>query len=150
MNIMVECLTPANLIINAFNSNPNCLEIYQSAITSDAGGFSEYLSVFFFTCLLEFPVYFVFLIRESKIIRLVLITFLLNIATHPLIYLGMPLIFSKWNITYLQYLIIAEVFAPVVEAILLRKIFHTSWRTAIYSAAFANLFSWTIGVYWQS
>ncbi len=150
MNTMVECLTPVSLILNAYQANPGCTEIYQSAVTTDAGGLAEYLPVFLMTCLLEFPIYFLFLFRQSSFIRLVLIGFLLNLATHPIVYLGMPILFSKWELNYLQYLLIAEFFAPFVEAILLRKVFHTSWRMAIWAATVANLFSWTVGVYWQS
>ena len=150
MNTMVECLTPVGLIMNAYHSNPSCTEIYQSAVATDAGGFAEYLPVFVVTCLFEFPVYFLFLFRESSFIRMVLITLLVNLATHPIIYLGMPAVFSHWDMTYLQYLLIAESFAPIVEALLLKKVFHSSWRMAIWSATIANLFSWTVGAYWQS
>lgn len=150
MNLMVECLTPVSLIVNAYQSNPNCTDIYQSAIVNDAGGFAEYLPVFFMTYILEFPIYFIFLFRNSSIVRMVLIGLILNVATHPFIYKVLPPILAKWDMSYLEYLIIAEIFAPTIEAILLKKVFHTSWKIAFWAAILANLFSWTIGVYWQS
>lgn len=150
MNIMVECLTPVSLISNAFHADPQCVELYQTAMATDAGGFAEYLPVFLLTCGLEFPIYFFFTYRESSVRRVILISILLNLITHPIVYLGMPILFEKWNFNYLQYLVIAEIFAPLVEAICLRKIFHTSWKTSVWAAIMANLFSWTIGVYWNS
>lgn len=150
MNVMVECLTPLGLLNNLQQLQPQCLEIYNTAVASDAAGFTEYIPVFLLTCLLEFPVYFLFLWKESSITRAVLVIFLLNLATHPIVYLGMPFVFEKWDLNYLQYLLIAEVFAPFIEALLLKKVFHTTWKTAIWAALLANLFSWTLGVYWNS
>jgi hypothetical protein len=70
-----------------------------------------------------------------------------GIPTEPtpwLIYLG---ILVKWDLNYLQYLVIAEVFAPSVEALLLNRAYKVNFGRAVLAALIANLISWSVGVF---
>lgn len=150
MNLMTECFTPLSLLMNWFQHSPQCTEVYQTSIVTDASGFWGYLGIFGMTFLTELPIYFLFLYRYSSFLRILLINFILNIATHPVVFLLMPWLFQKWDLSYLQYILIAEFFAPAIEALILRKLFKMDWSAAIAAALIANLFSWTVGVYWTS
>lgn len=150
MSFIQECLTPLNIVVHYIHAvNPNCTEIYNSPLPVVSFDLKEYIKVFSMTYLLELPIYWIFLKGYFNINRLFLVNFILNIATHPIVYLAMPVYFLKWNLNYIQYLGIAEVFAPAIEALLLKNLFLMRTRHAIWAAVIANLFSWTIGIYWN-
>jgi hypothetical protein len=150
MNLLQDCLTPWSVLANLASGHHACVELYQSSIPTDASSFTEYLRVYLMTFILEWPWYFLFLRFYQSGLRILITNFVLNIATHPIVYLVLPQIFSRFDQTYIRYLIIAEIFAPTVEALILRYTFKIPWKTAIVSSLFANLFSWTVGVYWNS
>ena len=147
MNPIYECLAPWSVIINQFVTH-SCAEIYTSPLPTEFINLAEYLPFFFKTCLLEFPIYYLVLHQFKKWHQLLLISILLNLATHPFIFLGLPVIFAQFNRNYFQYLITAEIFAPVIEMLLLFYLFKIKWRSAFFSALLANIVSWTIGIYW--
>lgn len=148
MSLYTDCVTPLSLITNLLHTNPECLSIYHAALPTDGASVFKYSQVFGMTYVLELPIYFLFLHHRYQPSKILLINFILNIATHPIVYLGMPAFFVKWDMDYLPYLLIAEFFAPATEALLLKKLFHSSWRLALWAAILANLFSWTVGAYW--
>lgn len=148
MNLLQECLTPWALVINQVANHPDCSQIYASGIPDDSISFLQYLLVFFKTYTFELPLYYVFLRKSWNMPKILLVNLVINLATHPIIYLLMPIIFLRFDMNYLQYLVIAEIFAPAVEAILLSRVFKISWKTAVAAALVANLFSWTAGVIW--
>lgn len=147
MNLFVECLAPWSVIINQFTAH-SCTEIYTSGLPTESTNLIEYLPFFLKTCVLEFPIYYLILYQIKKWNQLLFISVLLNLATHPFIFLGLPVIFAQFNGNYFQYLITAEVFAPIVEMLMLFYLFKIKWRLAFFSALLANLVSWTIGIYW--
>ena len=144
---MIECLTPWYLIFNAFAAH-NCGDIYSSLPPSDFVSFSEYYPYFLKTFILELPIYYVLLRRLKSGLKVLEINLLVNLATHPFIFLLLPVLLSKTEATYLDYLLTAEVFAPAVEALLLAKAYKIPPWLSVLAAVAANLFSWSIGVYW--
>ncbi len=148
MDLFQQCATPWALLINFF-SNHTCQEIYESGLPTDMYSFGAYLPFFLKTILLEFPIYFLFLRKAQSLPRLLLITLILNLATHPILFMVMPIVFSKFNLNYRQYLCIAEIFAPVIEGLLLKYYYQQSTRTSFWAALLANLFSWSVGIFWS-
>ena len=109
---------------------------------------AQYLPYFIKTCILELPIYFIFLRSSRSFFRIVVITFIVNLATHPIVFMLMPILLTKLNLNYLQYLCIAETFAPLIEALILAFYYQFSSRVSFWAALVANLFSWTVGIYW--
>lgn len=145
---MVECLTPWYLIYNLFADNA-CSEIYSSGLPSDAMTLTEYLPYFIKTFILELPIYALILKSQQNFTKNLAATSLLNLATHPIIFILFPMVLPKLgDFNYLNYLVAAEIFAPLVESLLLIKVFKLKIGWAVVSAAAANLFSWSLGVYW--
>jgi len=148
MMSVYDCLTPWAVVINQFAQH-SCGDIYASPLANDSFSFFEYLPFFLKTMLLEFPIYYFFLRKAYRLDKILLINFLINLATHQIIFLAMPSVFIKLDFNYYQYLMIAEIFAPTVEALLLRFAYKLNWKTAILASVLANLFSWTVGIYWR-
>lgn len=145
---MVECLTPWYLVYNLFAENA-CAEIYNSGLPSDPIAFAEYLPYFLKTFILELPIYALILKSQQKFAKTCVANTLLNLATHPIIFILFPMILPRLGeFNYLNYLVAAEIFAPLVESILLAKVFKLKIGWAVVSAVAANLFSWSVGVYW--
>lgn len=102
--------------------------------------FKFYLLLFAVTNLLEFPFYKFNLKR----------TLILNLATHPFVIWGLPYVAKSLDWTILEYLFVAEALAFIVEAFILRLTFKYSWVSAFAVAVTANLFSWSVGVWFQA
>lgn len=64
----------------------------------------------------------------------------MNSLTHPLIFF----VIMNLRLTYLQDILLAEVFAITIEAALLARFAGTSWRFALAVSAFANFVSWQL------
>ena len=144
---MIDCLTPWMLILNLFQSH-QCAEIYNSSLPTDPVSLQIYLPYLFKTFILEFPVYYLFLRKDFKLPKIIFLNFILNIATHPMVFFGWPSLLSLFDANYLTYLVIAEIFAPTVEAAILVAVFKMNLRQAVIAGLSANLLSWSIGVYW--
>ena len=145
---MVECLTPWYLIYNLFANNA-CSEIYSSGLPSETMTLKDYLPYFLKTFILELPIYALILKSQQNFTKNLAATSLLNLATHPIIFILFPMVLPKLgDFNYLNYLVAAEIFATVVEALLLIKVFKLKIGWAVVSAAAANLFSWSLGVFW--
>ncbi len=108
--------------------------------------FLSYLEVFALTCLLEAPIYwFAFRNEKWSALKKLGVLFALNLATHPFIYFVVPQIIMLLNGKVFQSVLVSEIFAPVMEGILLywlRKDFF--WGSLGFAIA-TNLVSWWIG-----
>ncbi len=147
MELFQQCVTPWGLLIHLFSANA-CESVYQAGLPNDPMSLVEYLPYFLKTCVLELPFYYFFLTRTQSFSRIVIINFILNLLTHPIVFLVMPILFEHLGLNYLQYLLLAETFAPLTEAIVLHYVFKVEAPTAIRAALVANLLSWGIGVFW--
>lgn len=146
MSLVQQCLTPWSVVINQFSSG-DCTPLYAAYLPNDSITVAAYLFVFLKTYLLELGFYFFFLRPLFSFKKVLCINLVINLATHPIIFLVMPYFFSKYDLNYLQYLIIAETFAPTIEALILIFYFKVNWKTAAAAAVLANIFSWSAGVY---
>ena len=144
---MLDCITPWNLIWNFFNAH-QCNEIYELTTLTEPFSFLEYLPFFLKTFVLELPIYFLFLRTLKNVPVILKVNTVLNLATHPVVFFTIPLILTQLNATYLHYLVVAEIFAPLVEALVLFKVYKISLGRAVLAALCANLFSWSVGIYW--
>ncbi len=143
-----HCASPWGLavfLLNLVDPSSECYEVHQSLVTASDFELSFYLKYFGMTLLLEGPIYFLGLTMLPWPKRLLAIV-VVNLATHPIIFYIFPLILSRFDATYSTYLLTAEIFAPVVEALLLWKLFKLSPSKAFSIAIAANLISWWLGV----
>ncbi len=143
----ISCLTPFGLaLFLAGRASEGCSGVLSVLVTSTEATPVMYLQYFLSTFALELPVYSLFL--QSKGIKKVLAyTFVLNLLTHPIIFFAFPFLLEKMSATYGIYLLCAEVFAPLVEGIVLSRLAQISLRKSLAIAVVANLFSWWAGVY---
>jgi hypothetical protein len=97
------------------------------------------------TLLFETPFYYLFLRKNFSILKILRVSLVLNLLTHPLIFLVFPRIADEQGITYGWYVLAAESFALVVEWLVLWRAFKSPFLISLWIAATANLFSWLIG-----
>lgn len=72
-----------------------------------------------------------------------------NLSTHPAIFLLFPLLFFHAHASFGQYLLFSETFAPLMEALLVWRIWAVSPKQAFPAMILANLFSWTVGAWFK-
>jgi hypothetical protein len=142
-------LSPLGLL---FSFNPEFLTV--ETITSFAGRLGltfDYLWVFLKTCLCEAPFYFL-LFRRRGLPYFLAVLVGANLLTHPAVYFVFPAVFKN----FMMYLGTAEIFAPLVESILVCwLLFRSSERSpggaapwvAVLVIFAANLFSWQMGAF---
>lgn len=144
----LSCVTPWGLLLSllgAYDVNSVCYEIHHSPVEPGEWSWAFYLPFFGMTLLLESPIYFFGLSALSKLKRIQAIL-LVNLATHPIIFYAFPEVLSRMSATYGTYLLAAEIFAPVVEALILWKGFRLPPLRAFTISIATNLISWWIGV----
>ncbi|MBC7464537.1 MAG: hypothetical protein H7256_00970 [Bdellovibrio sp.] len=145
MSLIQQCLTPWALVINQFAEH-SCGEIYTSGLPTDTLTLTQYLPFFLKTYAFELPFYYFFLRKIFSTTKILRINLVINLATHPFIFIMLPLILVRFEFNYFQYLVVAEIFAPLVEALILNQLFKVRWQTAVVASLVANLISWTVGV----
>ncbi len=151
-SLSVGCYTPAGVFKYFFAHDlveAGCrISLESVAVQIDYPAFSHYLWVFFLTCLLESPFYYLALKKQHpKILKVILILLTCNLATHPIVYFLLPYLGLKENLQYIYVLIGAEIFAPLVEIFLIVLFFRANKIGASGLIFIANIFSWWIGVY---
>lgn len=99
--------------------------------------------VFALTLLVEVSVLVGLHRRERSFWRIVATGLVANLATHPLVFLVMPHMFSDWG----TYLVVAECFALIVEApIIWLGLRPQPGMRALASSALANGSSYLVGM----
>jgi hypothetical protein len=81
-----------------------------------------WLAIFALTCVLELPVYVLFLRRVLPIGWGLLLLLALNLSTHPIVWFLLPRLLPN----QVHYVLVAEAFAVLVEGLLLIAV--TRWR----------------------
>jgi hypothetical protein len=142
----MNCVTPPALWAYLTGVGSCAIEL-RSAIDPSFPEWQLYLKGFGLTLLLEAPIYAWFLRERLGFLRKSLFILAVNVATHPMIWFVFPELFSKFEADIGAYVIFSELFAPLVEGLLLKFAFGISSRFAFVGAAVANLFSWWIGAY---
>jgi hypothetical protein len=107
---------------------------------------SLYFYIFFMTCALEAPFYISYLMfRKLGLLRSTQILILCNLATHPLVTFGFPWLAQSFNWNTAQSSLAKEIFAPLVESLLIRRLGKLGWTESFALGVAANLFSWWVG-----
>lgn len=148
---MLDCYTPFTILLAWVHSDSvrtQCLAALENESVRYDGTFSKYLSIFALTCLIEFPFYWMAGKRAGRKIKDILAqTIILNLATHPLVLWVFPLWGEIYGLNMLQTTTFSELFALIVEALLMFYLFRFSWRIAFTTSLLANLASWWLGAY---
>lgn len=145
----LDCYTPIGLA--GYLWNPQVQSVCQFLLTQPMRGGDPtslgYLRVFAATNALELVWYALLFVLwgEKSTTRIITATVLLNLATHPFIYLVLPPLAERWDWHYGRYLATAEIFAPAVEAALLILVWRVRPLAAVPGAIIANIASWWIG-----
>jgi len=105
----------------------------------------HYALYFFWTCVIEAPVY-AFALRTLTWRRRAAAIVGLNLATHPLVYFAFPLLALRLHWDPLRAVLAAEAFAVLVEAVLLWRMRRSGSFVAALAYSFAaNLASFVFG-----
>lgn len=106
----------------------------------------SYFLYFFATLILEGPIYWIFL-RPAKWWK----PFLLgNLLTHPLVFFFFPWMASKLDWTHAVDLGVSQIFAWVVEGIVVGVFLKGNFKKGFLVSFIANLFSWRFGAWFLS
>ena len=106
----------------------------------------EYLRVFGWTCGFEAFIYLpLLLLKNTSLKRSIGILLAANFATHPLVTFFLPGLAASLGLATAGAVVLKEVFAPTVEAIVIRRLSKLSWTESIAVSFAANLFSWWAG-----
>lgn len=162
------CVTPWGLfyhILIGYDGENICFNYLNSTVVIDPVGALTYIKYFLTTLFLEFPIYYWLLrnqtlilsknlgqrlpqsfLRFNQLRKIIVTSILINLATHPIVFFVFPYMSGKGDWTFTTYLLVAEVFAPIVEAVILKFLFKLPVQKAAMAAILANLFSWTVGV----
>jgi len=99
---------------------------------------------YFMTLLLETPVYVSFLWRKGGWLKAVAVSGLMNSMTLPVVWFVLPPYLIR---DYLLFFVVAELFAWLGEAVLVKLLVEkVSWRRAILAAFVANAISASAGL----
>ena len=114
-----------------------------------------YLSALGLTCMVEAPFYLAAFCLTNTILgkksapmtlrRMLMSIVTINLATHPMVVFGFPTLFAAHGRPLGEAMLCGEIFAPVIEALLLLWAFDVPWRRAWIGSVTANLCSWWLG-----
>jgi hypothetical protein len=110
----------------------------------------EYAQLFGLTFALEVPVYHAVCRRTRTYFgswSLAGRVFLLNLLTHPLVCFGFPSFAARAGIEGGTSLALSEVFAVLMEGLVLSCLWELPMRRALAGALVANLASWWVGTH---
>lgn len=147
VNMNDLCHIPWNMIYNwviGFPKSHECTALLGQPMWGPDVTVLLYAKYFFATVAFEFPIYFLLLRNMSHIKKLASIV-LVNIATHPFIFLVLPKLMVNTQMSYSAYALIAETFAPLTEGLILSVWLRQGFVRGLAIAIAANLFSWTVG-----
>lgn len=106
---------------------------------------AQYLKTFAFTCALEAVFYFWAMRGKRELGARIGPLLLANLATHPFIYFGAPGILAQFHTPAIAFIVFAETFAPLTEALLLTQVWKIPPKRALLAMITGNLFSWWVG-----
>lgn len=146
-----SCFSPPDVVgmlVHANGVSSSCMaRLMNDPVVPDIS-FAQYFLYFSLTCILEAPIYWLAARRFGKGSKEILLLILgLNLATHPIVVFVMPRISLMLGQSSLFDVSSSEVFAPVVEALLLWRVGRFPMVWAIPVAIAANLCSWWLGSY---
>ena len=140
----MSCVDPIQVLSSFLTVTP-CTEELQEAMLPFSLSTIEYAKMLTATLLLELPFYHWFLRSKKSFRESAKADLVLNLATHPLVIFVIPLLVVSQHGNFRSFIIIAELFAPLVETVLLHLIWKIPMKRAFAAAFIANLASWWIG-----
>jgi hypothetical protein len=143
------CMLPFEVINYFFQSiffSSDCSDVLALNAMVPKINFILYLFIFLLTCFLE-SFFYLSLIKNICLKKKLLALLICNLATHPFVSFGIPWIFSKMSKTYGESLMIGELFAFIVELVMLQVFWQQNWLNSFVISFLANLFSWSLGTY---
>jgi len=144
--MLENCYTPGTVVRFVLHV-PLSMQCYSEMAATDSAPKFElvfYLKALLLTLILEAPFYRWCLEgRSAKAFLTALV--LCNLATHPMVFYGFPALATTWQIPTYINLLVSEIFAPSVEAILLLIVWGVRPWKASASMFAANFFSWWMG-----
>ncbi len=129
----------------AYWFNGSCPQAFDTYGFSWNFSLDVYATFLVLTLLFETPVYYYFIKKKFSLLKILRISLVLNLLTHPIIFLLFPQIADQRGITYGWYVLAAEIFAFVIEWVALNKIFKFPFLQSMKVALAANIFSWLVG-----
>lgn len=99
-----------------------------------------YLYIFLQSNLLEVPIYYLFFKKNINFTKNLAFVTAINSLTHPIVFV----VLMNLKQSYLQNIMIAEIFAVLAETIFFISFLKTSYLRAFFAALIANFFSWQI------
>jgi hypothetical protein len=99
-----------------------------------------YLYVFLQSNLLEVPIYYLFFRRQETPWQSLQRVTLINSLTHPIVFF----VIMNLEMTYLQNILAAELFAIMAETLYFALVFKRSASWSFLAALIANLVSWQL------
>ena len=145
---MVECVAPpavAEFLLGLERLSVDCQLILEGAVEVNTFSLFSYLGLFFLTCVIEGPIYWLGTRRQLPLTRILFLIFFVNLLTHPLVTWVFPLLAIQIHASYGSYVIFSEIFAPLIEALALHFQFRLSWKRSFLVSIAANLGSWWLG-----
>jgi hypothetical protein len=145
---MTNCLDPVTLAQFFLQKNiPFECTITLASIDGVTVKFNDvYLWIFLWTLLLEAPFYLGYLLWRKYSLKTSLIVLVAaNLATHPAVTFVIPSFTHAAGLRVADGAIIKEIFAPLVEMFIVKKMTRLSWAESFALAVAANLFSWWVG-----
>jgi hypothetical protein len=146
--LSAECLAPDTVFDFFANRSVelDCKIMLSSVESGSAMALNEYLRVFGWTCGLEAVVYLpLLLLKKNGFGRSLLVVIAANIATHPLITYVFPIVFESIGLGVASSVVMKELFAPLVETLVLRRFTNLTWLESATVSFGANFFSWWAG-----
>ncbi len=142
------CLTPFTILQFLWNREVSFgCELQLLSLDAPASfTFWMYLQIFLTTCVLESPFYLGYARWKKKPWWLAIsLLFLANLATHPAVVFLVPRLAARYRWHAYASVLIQETFAPLLEALIAKKMLRIGWIAALALAFSANLFSWWVG-----
>ena len=143
-----SCLSPVSILLAIIKRDAldtGCYFVLFSPTEMSNPRIGQYLFYFGMTLLLETPIYW-FASRQTYFARIAQIL-ILNLATHPLVIYGFPFFMSLLDRPHWETVFLSEMFAWILEALLLTRFFGYSTGRAVKISMSANLVSWWVGLY---
>lgn len=147
------CTDPVQLamvLLGTRGATPECVTYLLEIPSPPSLSVEQYGLLFGLTLALEAPVYHWVSKRTKSYLgswSLAGRVFLLNLLTHPLVCFGFPSFAQKAQIPYGVSLALSELFAVLLEALVLNCVWHIKMGRALFAAFVANITSWWLGTW---
>lgn len=149
----MACTDPIQLalaLLKAPGASPECVTFHMAIPRPPVLSISQYALLFGLTFALEAPVYRA-VVKNTRTYfgswSLAGRVFLLNLLTHPMVCFGFPSFAARAGVEAGPSLALSEIFAILMEALVLNCVWEVAMTRALLGAFAANLVSWWLGTW---